>query len=78
MDFAPSAAEETFRAANAEMEEAARWLWFEFGLAADLSGAAAAAALLSGRFRPPERAHVCALVCGAGTDGTVTQGAGKA
>jgi threonine dehydratase len=61
-----------------EMEEAARWLWFEFGLAADLSGAASAAALLSGRFRPPERAHVCALVCGAGTDGTVTQGAGKA
>jgi len=55
-----------------EMEAAARWLWFEFGLAADLSGAAALAALLSGRYRPPERAHVCALVCGAGTDGTLT------
>ncbi len=54
-----------------EMEAAARWLWFEFGLAADLSGAASIAALLSGRYRPPERAHVCALVCGAGTDGTV-------
>ncbi len=55
-----------------EMEQAARWLWFEFGLAADLSGAASVAALLSDRYRPPEGAHVCALVCGAGTDGTVT------
>ncbi len=61
-----------------EMEEAARWLWFEFGLAADLSGAASVAALLSGRYRPPERAHVCALVCGAGTDGTVAPSARNA
>lgn len=53
-----------------EMEDAARWLWFEFGLAADLSGAASIAALLSGRYRPPDGAHVCALICGAGTDGT--------
>jgi threonine dehydratase len=61
-----------------EMEEAARWLWFEFGLAADLSGAASVAALLSGRYQPPEPAHVCALICGAGTDGTIGQGAGNA
>ncbi|MEN5081936.1 threonine/serine dehydratase [Bosea sp. TWI1241] len=53
-----------------EMEEAARALWFEFGIAADLSGAAAVAALRSGRYVPPAGARICALVCGAGTDGT--------
>ena len=52
-----------------EMLEAARWLWLEFGLAADLSGAAACAALRSGRVSLPTGARVCGLVCGAGTDG---------
>lgn len=53
------------------MRDAARWLWFELGLAADLSGAAAIAALKGGQIalRPGER--VCAIVCGAGPDGTV-------
>lgn len=53
------------------MADAARWLWFELGIAADLSGAAAAAALKSGAVgvKPGER--VCALVCGAGPDGIV-------
>lgn len=55
-----------------EMERAARWLWFEFGVAADLSGAASIAALLSGRYLPPPGAKVCALICGAGTDGCMT------
>lgn len=52
-----------------EMEEAARWLWFEMGLAADLSGAATIAALMHKKvtFSPAER--VCAIICGAGTDG---------
>lgn len=51
-----------------EMRQAARWLWFEMGLAADLSGAAAIAALREGRVevRPGDR--VCAIVCGAGPD----------
>lgn len=54
---------------DAEMEEAAKSLWFEFGLATDLSGAASLAALRTGRltFRSGEK--ICALVCGAGTDG---------
>jgi threonine dehydratase len=52
-----------------EMKEAARWLWFEFGIAADLSGAASIAALMTGKFRAPAGAHVCALICGAGPDG---------
>jgi threonine dehydratase len=52
-----------------DMREAARWLWFEMGLAADLSGAASIAALCSGRLRPARGRKVCALVCGAGPDG---------
>jgi len=52
-----------------EMRQAARWLWFEMGIAAELSGAAALAALLAGKVRPSPAQNVCALVCGAGTDG---------
>ncbi len=52
-----------------EMREAARWLWFELGIAAELSGAAALAALISGKVQPAPSQNVCALVCGAGTDG---------
>ena len=52
-----------------EMREAARWLWLEMGVAAELSGAAAVAALLSGKVSPAPSEKVCALVCGAGTDG---------
>jgi threonine dehydratase len=52
-----------------EMESAARQLWFEFGIGADLSGAAALAALNSGRVIIAPGSRVCALVCGAGTDG---------
>jgi threonine dehydratase len=50
------------------MFEAARWLWFEFGIAADASGAAAAAALLSGQVSVAPGTRICALVCGAGLD----------
>ena len=52
-----------------EMQHAAEWLWFEFGLAADLSGAAAVAALLSGRIELEAGTVVAALVCGAGPEG---------
>jgi threonine dehydratase len=48
------------------MKEAARWLWFETGVSADLSGAAAIAALRSGQLDIPSNARVCALICGAG------------
>ncbi len=53
-----------------EMRAAARWLWFEMGLATDLSGAASLAAVRSGKFRPRRGRKVCALVCGAGSDGS--------
>jgi threonine dehydratase len=52
-----------------EMREAARWLWFEAGVAAELSGAAAVAALLNARIRLEGVRSACAIVCGAGTDG---------
>ncbi|HEY3109228.1 MAG TPA: threonine/serine dehydratase [Chloroflexota bacterium] len=52
-----------------EMRAAARWLWTELGVAAELSGAAAVAAWLSGRVALPPDGPACALVCGAGTDG---------
>lgn len=51
-----------------EMRAAAKWLWFEMGLAADLSGAAAIAALREHRFQPQAGEQVCAIVCGAGPD----------
>ena len=54
---------------DTEMLSAARWLWREIGVAAELSGAAAVAALLSGRYRAMAGERMCAIVCGAGTDG---------
>lgn len=52
-----------------QMRDAARWLWFEMGIAAELSGAAALAALQSGAVSPPADACVAAIICGAGQDG---------
>lgn len=52
-----------------EMRAAAKWLWFELGIAADLSGAAAIAALQMGRVKPAPGAVVGAIICGAGPDG---------
>jgi threonine dehydratase len=52
-----------------EMREAARWLWFEMGVAAELSGAAALAALQSGKLDLPKDAAVAAVICGTGSDG---------
>src|SRR5690606_41690633 len=57
---------------DAEMLAAARWLWFEMGLAADLSGAAAIAALRQGRVALSPGETVCAIVCGAGPEGVVS------
>lgn len=53
-----------------EMERAAKALWFDFGIAADLSGAASLAALQAGRVQAAPGSSICALICGAGTDGT--------
>ncbi len=52
-----------------DMRRAARWLWFEMGVAAELAGAAALAAAMSGAYRPGPGERVVAVVCGAGRDG---------
>ena len=52
-----------------EMAAAARWLWFEMGIAAELSGAAALAAVQAGHISFEPGTSVAALVCGAGRDG---------
>ena len=52
-----------------EMRDAARWLWQEMGVAAELSGAAALAALMTGRYKLAAGKKAAVLVCGAGTDG---------
>lgn len=52
-----------------QMRAAARFLWFEASIAAELSGAAAMAALHSGCYRPHADERVGVIVCGAGTDG---------
>src|SRR5262249_45528680 len=52
-----------------EMRAAARWLWSEAGMSAELSGAAAVAAVLASRYQPAAGERVCAIVCGAGSDG---------
>ena len=53
-----------------DMDVASRWLWREMNVAADPSGAATVAALMTGAIVPPRGAKVCALVCGAGAEGT--------
>jgi threonine dehydratase len=57
-----------------EMHSAARWLWREFGIGAELAGAAAVAALREGRIPSRTDEVICAVVCGAGTDGMVDSG----
>lgn len=54
---------------DVEMRDAARWMWFESGVSAELSGAAAMAALHSGRYRPRAGERIAVVVCGAGSDG---------
>jgi threonine dehydratase len=53
---------------DAAILAAQRLLWERFRLLAEPGGATAAAALLSGRFRPPASARVGVVVCGANTD----------
>ncbi len=51
-----------------EMKDAARFLLTEVGIGAELSGAAALAAVLSGKADLGDAKHPCVLVCGAGSD----------
>ncbi len=66
VDIAKAHVEDVVLVSDDEMQDAASWLWFELGIAADLSGAAAIAALRTGRLSFPKGTKVGALVCGAG------------
>lgn len=57
--------EEVVALPDEELRAAARWLWEEAGVAAELGGAAGVAGLLSGAIEPGP-GPVCAIVCGAG------------
>lgn len=52
-----------------EMRAAAQWLWFEMGQAVELAGAAAVAAIQTGKAAAPDDQIVAAIVCGTGTAG---------
>lgn len=52
-----------------DMLDAARWLWFEMGLGVELAAGAPLAALRTGAYRPSRDENLCAVVCGAGSDG---------
>jgi threonine dehydratase len=54
---------------DSAMEDAARWLWFELGIAAELSGAAAIAALSQQLITIKNGSTICSIICGGGTDG---------
>jgi len=68
-DIARATVERVVLVTDDEMRDAARMLWLELGIAADLSGAASLAAILAGKYLPQAGERVCALVCGAGADG---------
>jgi threonine dehydratase len=57
-----------------EMRAAAQWLWFEMGQAVELAGAAAVAAIQTGKAAAPDDQIVAAIVCGTGTAGLPTAG----
>ena len=68
-DLVRNVVEDVVLVSDEDMLEAARFLWFEMGIAADLSGAAAIAALKTGKVRFGTGTSVGALVCGAGPEG---------
>jgi len=53
---------------DAAIAAAQQMIWDRLRLVAEPGGATALAALLSGAFRPPDKARVGVLVCGANTD----------
>ena len=68
LDLARTHVDDIVLVGDEDMLAASRWLWFELGIASDLSGAAAIAALRTGKLSVGGRS-VAALVCGAGPDG---------
>lgn len=55
-----------------DLLHASRLLWSEFGIAADLAGAASIAALSAGHTALRNAGKICAIVCGSGLEGAVS------
>lgn len=68
-DVVRSVVDEIVLVTDDEMRDAARWILENVGVGVELSGAAAVAALLTGRANLAGAKRPCALVCGTGTDG---------
>ncbi len=68
-DIIRETVDEIVLVSDEEMYAAADWLWFETGMAAELSGAASMAAVLTNKFVTRPNETLCVLVCGAGADG---------
>ena len=69
LDLIRANVDEIVLVSDDDMREAARWLWREFAIGAELSGAAAVAAIMRGKVTLSSSQVACAIVCGAGTDG---------
>lgn len=69
LDIISRYVDEVVLVTDEQMRDAARWLWFELGVAAELAGAAAVAAVQAGKVSIPAGTTACAIICGAGTDG---------
>ena len=70
LKIAQNVVDQVILVSDEEMQNASNWLWQEFGIAAELSGAASIAVILSGKLPITKSQKVCALVCGLGNDGT--------
>jgi threonine dehydratase len=71
-DIIKATVDDVVLVSDTDLEHAARWLWFEMGIASDLSGAASVAALMTGAVAIRHGERVCGLVCGAGPEGVAT------
>lgn len=68
-DLARACVDEIILVEDVEMLAASRWLWKEYGIAAEMSGAASLSGLLSGKIQVRPQDKVCSLICGSGKDG---------
>lgn len=67
--LAEACIDEIILVSDQDMRHASQILWREFGIAGELSGVASFAGLMSGLINLDPNEKVCALICGAGSDG---------
>jgi threonine dehydratase len=69
LDIIANKVDEIVLVTDEEMRDAARWLWFEMSQGVELAGAAALAAIRTGKVSAPEDQVIAAIVNGNGTAG---------